>query len=157
MVNSEEFPQKERNFRIINVIQKAYNLDFCNKYHCCDTFLGYSFQKVNHLRKRARHSWPLCNTLSGHGSLQSAIGQAEEGPINTTQALGAPGRMQCLFSWNSMGSTWSILKLQDITEYVVWSFLFWRSEVQPCPWSGALTFSSVYEESTTEINAKMPL
>lgn len=51
MASSKEFPQKERNFRTVNVTQKVYNLDFFTKYHCCDTFLGYNFQKVNHLRR----------------------------------------------------------------------------------------------------------
>lgn len=51
MVSSKEFPQKERHFKTKNVTQKACRLDFFTIYHCCDTSLGYSFQKVNHLRR----------------------------------------------------------------------------------------------------------
>lgn len=102
MVSSEEFLQEERNFRSINVTQKAYSLDFFTKYHCCDSSLGYSFQ--NQLRKRVRYSWPLCGILPGHGSLHSAKGRAQ---YNTHQCL-LEECSDSVFSWNSVGPLLSL-------------------------------------------------
>ena len=71
MMSSEDFLRKEEILDLIIIAHhwKCTRSGFFPKYQCCDPSLDYTFQRVNHLRKRIGYSWDICNTLSSCGSL----------------------------------------------------------------------------------------